>query len=269
MKYYTYDNITQPYKRYLFVWPTYRGDQWHLIESIKSVQYAMRGHEEKATYVALEDALCPLDHDVRCVLNEMGVHRWNTDYFRNGNNIGPEALEGQCKAWVELAEAFEFDYLIKIDCDTLVYDLDWVWSIEADESKALVGTFKTIPYYVFGACYGIAREMLKPLYEDAKKYKAWRGSFEDYETGMRLYRLSGGNLDYAVRYRVDPADGFILCSLKDAREEMHTMRYVNFGWDLQSIPMDKRDEYKAKQLALMRRLNELRIAPAAVGGNLR
>jgi hypothetical protein len=259
MAFYTYNNVDKPTKTYLFVWPTYRVDQWHLVESVKSVQYAMRGHEDKAIYVALEDSLCPLDREARIELQQLGVQRWTTDYFRGGNNLGSEALIGQCRAWVELAETFDFDYLVKIDCDTLVYDLSWLWAIEADESKTLVGTFKTIPYYVFGACYGIAREMLVPLCEDVERYKAWRGSFEDYETGMRLYRLSGGNLDYAIRYRVDPADGFVLCSLKDAREDMHTMRYVNFGWDLQSIPMTLRDEYKQKQLTLMRKMNELRI----------
>lgn len=260
MKYYNYNDskVTAPGKRYLFVWPTYRIDQEHLIESLKSVQYAMRGHEDKATYVALQDAFCPLDEQALRTLAEMGVKVRTSDYNRGGNNLGPEALEGQTRCWVELEKEFDFDYLVKVDCDTLVYDLHWLWAIEADESKTLVGTFRVQPYYVFGSIYGIKREMLAPLAADARTYKAWRGSFEDYETGVRLYRLAGGDLNYAIRYRVAPEDGFILCSLNQAREDMYKMRYVNFGWDLQSVPADKRPEYKRNQLAMMRRLNELR-----------
>jgi hypothetical protein len=259
MNFYCYNGVEAPTKQYLFVWPTYRIDQYHIIESVKSVQYAMRGHEEKATYVALEDSLCPLDREPRQLLKQMGVDIITTDYFRNNNNIGEEALSGQLREWCRLEEKYTFDYLVKIDCDTLVYDLKWLWAIEADESKTLVGTFKTIPYYVFGAIYGLKREVLKPLYEDACKYKAWRGSFEDYETGVRLYRMSGGDLNYAIRYRVSPEDGFILCSLRDARDEMHMSRYVNFGWDLQATPAHQRMDYKQKQLDLMKRMNGLRI----------
>jgi hypothetical protein len=219
----------------------------------------MRGYEDNAQYAALDDSLCPIDSEAKKTLIEMGVHILKTDYFRNGNNIGPDALIGQTKAFVSLMDEFDFDVLVKVDCDTLVYDASWLWSIEASHDIAsLVGTFKTIPYYVFGACYGIRKEWLEDLAKDAEQFRAWQGSFEDFETGVRLYRMSGGNLNYAVRYRVHEDDGFILCPLNAAREDMYKARYVNFGWDLQSVPRDKRPAYKQQQLEMMKRMNELR-----------
>lgn len=259
MQYYTYGNRTAPDQTYLFVWPTYRNDEWHLIESVKSVQHAMRKHPDKAIYVAMQDSLCPLSTEVIDILEGMGVNLWTTDYLRNGNNLGSEPLEGQTRTWVELAEKFDFDVLVKIDCDTQMWDAAWLWSIEdTPESVSLVGTFRACPYYVFGAAYGIKRAYLRSLAEDCRKFKAWKGSFEDYETGVRLYRISGGDLNYAVRYRVEIPDGFVLRPLEHGREDMHEARYVNLGWDYQTIPFEKKAEYKAKQLRMMKRLNELR-----------
>lgn len=252
-------------------WPAYRDDSELLLESLRAARNAFSKFPRfDVTYVMLDDAWCRVDDISRGkFLSCDKTIRFVTDYRRGPMILGGENLLGQCEAFLRAAEETEADILIKMDCDTQLFNADWIEQF-ADDTKAMAGGAFDFglnnPISMFGGCYCLKRSILRPLVEDCRKYPAHKKAWEDYEVSMRVFRLCNGDMDSLMRWRDGLADLFIVIPVNLANDSLKGARWVSLGWDFTSQPDDKKAEYKKKMLEWMRRLNDLYEAEMAEKG---
>lgn len=231
------------------VWFSFAPDQCLLLESVR----AFRRTLPEAALTVCDDGFCALPRLVRDRLAEWGVTYRKTFYPRGGHLLGPENLKGQVAEMVRAAEGA--DVLVKIDCDTLLLRADWVEAL-ADEPQALLaGSYKGLHNYPMGHCYAVRAAVLPELLKDVETYPGWAACFEDYEIGTRLHRLAGGDMDYALRWRSGPEDGFWLCNPEQVAQAALGARVVSCGFGMGAVPPEQREAYKRRQAEVMARLN--------------
>lgn len=230
------------------IWFAYAPDQCLLLESVRSVRRTL----PEATLTVCDDGFCALPRLVRERLVAEGVTYRKTFYPRGGHLLGPENLKGQVAEMARAAEGA--DVLIKIDCDTLLLKADWVEAL-ADEPLALMaGSYKGLHNYPMGHCYAVRADALPALLHDVETYPGWTACFEDYEIGTRLHRLADGDMDYALRWRSGPEDGFWLCNPEQVTQAALTARVVSCGFGMGAVKPECRAEYKRAQAEVMGRL---------------
>ncbi len=232
------------------IWFSYGADAELLKESVRSVLRIL----PTAALTVCDDGFYAVPRAVRTWLEERGVTYRKTFYPRAGNLLGPENLKGQVR---EMARAGEgADVLIKIDCDTLLLRADWIEALKDEPRSLMAGSYKGLHNYPMGHCYAVRVSALPALVEDVETYPGWAACYEDYEIGTRLHRISGGDMDYALRWRSGQEDGFWLCNPNEVAETVLQGRVLScgFGWGAVA-PADKA-QYKAAQLAIMKRVND-------------
>lgn len=242
----------------------YRNDSELLLESQRAAigAFAKTGTLEPH-FVLVDDAWCPVKREVR--ERFLAAHprssRIATGYKRGFMILGGENLKGQCEAFVEAAELTDADILVKMDADTCMFKADWLEEFAQDPKALCAGAFdfgNGNHTSVFGLCYALKREVLKPLAEDVKRFPAHHKAWEDHEVSSRVFRLANGDMDSLMRWRANvKGDGFYVIALDEANDTCVRARAVNCGWDYSSQPADKKSGYRAKVCGWMKRWNDL------------
>lgn len=84
-----------------------------------------------------------------------------TTFQRQGNLNGRECVAGQIKLMKGLVEEYDPDYVIKLDCDTVINSLEWI-----DADAAMTGwKLHANMDYCFGMCYAIHPAALDEMSE--------------------------------------------------------------------------------------------------------
>ena len=217
----------------------------------------------EASYVLIDDAWCPVLNSARATfLSRPNSSRIATGYRRGYMILGGENLVGQCEAFVDAAEATNADILVKVDSDTLIFKTDWISEFAKNPDAMIAGAFDfgyNNHTSVFGLCYAIKREMLRPLLADVRKYPAHHKAWEDHEVSSRIFRLCDGNMDSLMRWRSNThGDDFWVVPLAQANDSFINGRAMNFAWDFSAQPEAERPAFRAKVLAMMQHLNEVK-----------
>ena len=242
----------------------YRDDSELVLESQRAAIWAFSKSETlEPSFVLLDDAWCPVKREAREKF--LAAHERasviQTGYRRGFMILGGENLVGQCEAFAEAAEATDADILVKMDADTCMYKVDWIEEFATDAKALCAGAFdfgKGNHTSVFGLCYALKREVLRPLAEDVRMYPAHHKAWEDHEVSSRVFRLAGGRMDSLLRWRSNThGDDFWVISLARASDSCVNARAINCAWDYATQPPEKRAEYRAKVCTWMKRWNAL------------
>ena len=148
--------------------------------------------------------------DVAAPLAEVpaGVYYRQTSFPRRGNLNGGECIAGMVKEYARIVAEGGYDWVVKVDCDTVVNDLEWLRGI--DPGKVLqVGTSHEVAFNS-GSCYAVSRlgaaRMLAGLKTSVKKRLdvAWQ---ED--KAMFRYASLLGNVVRHVNDKNEPLAGLL------------------------------------------------------------
>lgn len=236
----------------LFLWFTYNQDEITILHSIDSVRLVV----PNANILVADDGFnsCPVQFRERC--KQFNIDYIQTDWQRNGNLIGPDHLIGYTKLLASYAD--KYDIICKIDCDTVLFNIDWIERLYKDPDAYLSGSFKTNPFYPMGNAYAIKTSICQKLYEDCVKYPSFFNSYEDYEIGVRIFRLSGGSDLSLIRYKSGVVDGFWLgdpSQIENNIDEAIKTRVVSCGFSL-NIQKNalERQQFKQSQISIMSKM---------------
>lgn len=240
-------------KRFGCVWFTYSRDEEIVRLSLAAARLTLG---DEALLVVADDGFSPCSEGFEQVCREIGAVYLQTLWSRDRNLLGPEHLKGATRLMAEIAEHCEV--VVKIDSDAVLMGCDWLERLEASTVATMSGSYKGLHNYPMGNCYAVRAEVCAALAEDCETYPAWAHSFEDYEVGVRLHRLSGGNARYSIRYVCAPADGFWLCNPGEVDVEgaLENARVVSCGFGYHGTPPIQRGAYKKAQVEVMEKLLE-------------
>lgn len=246
-------------------WLAYTADSECFRQSARAAMRTLRADERfKPTFVLLDDAWHPVDKTVReWFLSQPHTMRIITTYRRSGMLLGGENFSGQCRALDEVAKKCTLPdngILLKTDCDALLLRADWLAQFAADGQSDIAGVFdfgNRCHFSVYGFCYALRARIIAPLAEDAEKYPAHHAAWEDHETSSRIYRLRGGEVDFATRFLEGPDSGLLCQPLAQVNDTFVHAQACTFAWDYQAQPPHERQRYRAEVAGWMRRLNDL------------
>lgn len=220
-------------KRIALVWFSYKNDEAELYFSVQSVLSSALPDVDYDVFI-YDDAFCPMSLAAASSIREKGYFYTQTGWNRNGNIRGASHLIGASRIYSELNQK-GYDVILKIDPDTVVLKQDWISEFLNAPEKVSISTafYSDGPQYAFGPCYALKGNSLDQLYHDAVMIPAHQYAFEDYEVGMRLFRISGCDFESAMRYRVG-IDGFwqgaITETVLSHIDELATQRVVTTGF---------------------------------------
>lgn len=247
-----------------FAFLAYKNDSELVTEAQRAAMKAVEGSKTlEASYVLLDDAWCPVTKEAReKFLSRPRSSVVSTGYRRGFMILGGENLAGQCEAFCEAAEATDADVLVKVDAETMIFKTDWLEEFAATPEARCAGAFdfgNANHTSVFGLCYALKREVLRPLLDDVRKFPAHHKAWEDHEVSSRVFRICGGDMASLLRWRSNThGDDFWVIPLNDANDTLVNARAANFAWDYSATPEGERPAYRAKVAAMMRRLNDLK-----------
>lgn len=251
----------------------YRNDSELLMECLRAAKTAFADAPQfEPKYILVDDAWCPVKKEVReKFLAEKDTLRIVTGHRRGEMILGGEYFTGQCRAFLDAAEKTDAEILVKLDCDTLLYKVDWLREFASDPKALIAGAFdfgNANHTSVFGLCYAIKRQALAPLLEDSIRFPAHHKAWEDHETSSRIFRIAGGDMDALMRWRANNAeDGFVVVPLAQANDSFINARAANFSWDFALIPPAGKAAYRKQVAQKMKQLNDLKAKPKEEVGN--
>lgn len=207
------------------VYPAYKDDSDLMLESVRAAKTAFSKYPRlRVSWVCADDVWCSVRDDAMAkFLETPNSMRLPTTYRRGPMILGGENLVGQCETFVKAAKETNADIIAKMDCDTQLFNADWIEEF-ADNKKALCGGAFDFGYgnhiSVFGGCYLLRSSVLDSLLEDVKKYPAHHKAWEDHEVSSRIFRISGGDMDVLMRWRSGLADLFLSIPLREANDTL-------------------------------------------------
>lgn len=80
-----------------------------------------------------------------------------TNFNRGKSLMGGDCIRGQIKVYSEIFSEADADVLIKLDSDTTLESLDWLWLFNGF-GAGMWGATSDIYPSIFGACYAISRQ---------------------------------------------------------------------------------------------------------------
>lgn len=242
---------------------SYRDDSELVLESQRA---AIKAFSKEPTldvsYILLDDAWCRTTKACRekflAASDKASV--METPYRRGTMILGGENLTGQIEAFCDVAEATDADILVKMDADTCMFKADWIKDFAEDEKALCAGAFdfqNGNHTSVFGLCYALKRQILRPLLDDCRTYPAHHHAWEDHEVSSRVFRLANGDMEALMRWRSNTqGDDFWVMALGQANDTCIFARAANCAWDFSSQPADKKPAFRANVLAWMRKWND-------------
>lgn len=242
---------------------SYRDDSELVLESQRA---AIKAFSKEPTldvnYVLLDDAWCRTTKECRekflAASDKASV--LETPYRRGTMILGGENLTGQIEAFCDAAEAADADILVKMDADTCMFRADWIKEFAEDEKALCAGAFdfqNGNHTSVFGLCYALKRQILRPLLDDCRTYPAHHHAWEDHEVSSRVFRMAKGDMEALMRWRSNTnGDDFWVIPLSQANDTLVFARAANCAWDFSSQPADKKPAFRANVLAWMRKWND-------------
>lgn len=153
---------------------TYKND-WELLEqSLKALPMVEKRMEDELEVFVVDESCNPLPKIPD------GVNYSQSCFDRQKNLNGVECVEGMLTIYKSILEQ-GFDWLIKIDCDTVLNSIEWL----RDKNNKLisqVGTSHKMPYNS-GSCYAVSlagiNAMLDRLQDPITKIRADKSRMED------------------------------------------------------------------------------------------
>lgn len=185
------------------VYFTYGGDAEFLGLSLAGLEMLRKQTGDEVEVFVFDDAAAPL-----AVVPE-GVVYEQTSFAREGNLNGVACVDGMLEAY---AKAFErgADWVIKIDSDVVLNDVDWLRGYEL-QAVAEVGC-RHVNDFCSGACYALTRvgmEAVREALTDANtRRRANIGWVEDRIVG-RLCSMSGLRVVYLGGVYNVPHEGLL------------------------------------------------------------
>lgn len=235
------------------IWFTYSRDEALVRLSIEAAKLTLG---KDAVYIVADDGFSPCSEAFADWCAEQGVIYLQTIWSRDRNLLGPDHLKGATRLMAEVGEHCKI--VVKIDSDAVLMRRDWLNRLADSGVATMTGSYKGLHNYPMGNCYAVRGDVCAALAEDCETYPAWAHSFEDYEVGVRLHRLSGENPRYAIRYVCNPADGFWLCNPAEVNvaAALENARVVSCGFGYQATPPTQREAFKKAQVEIMGKLLE-------------
>lgn len=226
----------------LFMFFTYSNDEWMIYYSTKFLRqknFVDQSRDDKI--IIIDDANSPLSTLAQSKLKEKpDVIYVQSSYNRNGNLIGNEHMIESLRLINKIIRKNNLDpsVIVKMDCDTLLFNDDFINRL-IDENKYMsTGYFPGNSLcYAFGPCYAWNPQLINYLIEDLENAPAHFNSFEDYEMGMRTWRLSGFDGEKFARYMTNLNGGFITMNPRDYNKDiltLPTIRALSVGFGLKS-----------------------------------
>lgn len=251
-------------KRVAIAFLCYRDDSELLLESQRAAMAAFaKSSTLEPVFVLVDDSWCRTTREAR--ERFLSAHP-NTVYYPTGYRrgqmiLGGECILGQCEAFECIANLTDADILLKMDVDTCLFKTDWIDEFAADDSAKCAGAFdfgNGNHTSVFGLCYALKRDILKPLVEDLRKYPAHHRAWEDHEVSSRVFRINNGDMDSLMRWRSNTnGDDFWVIALSQANDTCINARAANCAWDYASTPSDEKGDFRRRVCAQMKRWNDL------------
>lgn len=168
---------------------TYAGDAELLELAVKAGPW-LRGQGHAVDVYVMDDAAAPL------AVPPAGCRYRQTRFERCGNLNGAECVAGMVQAYEEVFERGVYEWVVKVDADTFVNDLEWLRGVPG----VFAGTVH-VGDYCSGACYALKRAGVEWLRERMVE-PSWRGAaqrgFCEDKVIFNMCRLSGLGV-HAVR----------------------------------------------------------------------
>ena len=247
--------------RVTFVWFSYSVDSFLFEQSFRAAtETTKRDDRIEAEFVLADDIWNPVEDGVKSrFLAKENTRIFETTYRRTNMLLGGENLEGQVLAMKRAKDETKSDIIVKVDCDTLIYQSDWLVKLAESKTADITGVFDfgfNCHFSIYGFTYAIKSRIIDDLVKDVKKYPAHHHAWEDHEISSRIFRLRNGELDFAIRYLEGPQSGFIVRRLMDVNNTFVNSQACTFAWDYQT----SRDKisYRKAVCDWMHHLNDIR-----------
>lgn len=131
------------------VYFTYERDAELLGMSLQALPQLRSREGDEVSVFVFDDANAPL-----AVVPE-GVVYEQTSFDRKGNLNGLECIDGMLALYESVFERTGAEWIVKLDCDTYLNDLDWLRGMDA-ATVAQAGC-RHVNDFCSGACYAVSR----------------------------------------------------------------------------------------------------------------
>lgn len=186
--------------RIKIIYFTYKNDAQILKESLKSVKHTFDKYKNDIVYSVsvLDEINKELDTDTIKFIQSLNFNYRVTDWDRKGNLIGQQNLVRQVEEFYN--ESIGYDYIIKIDSDTMIYDLNFLLT-KINDTYLLYGNSFNNTTYPIGNFYMIKvikdnLNILQLLLSDIRHYPSNDICHEDVEIGQRITKIGREYFDY-------------------------------------------------------------------------
>lgn len=243
----------------------YRGEGELLRRSTRQViEVAKNSGRNVAVQVSiLYDAEHPLTHaELKALKDELpeDTRFEPTYYFRNGNQHGHDCILGMLKEMDKASVLYpygECHAIVKVDPDTMIRSLDYVFDLVDDKDAVFTASYKREPMYAMGLTYALEPYILSDLIADEEKYPSHHDALENYEISRRIIQQHGEDGVIRLEHGVGVGDMCIsepheVDKINDQmRAEIKGITAYSCGFSYNATPPDKKPEYRQRQYAFM------------------
>lgn len=229
---------------------TYKNDAEMLIVTLKQ----LLSLSQSARIVVIDDAHRPMSRTHCDAIRALGCIVEHSTHFRNGNLLGHDHTLYHAEKMKELASGPD-DIVVKLDPDTVLFDLSWIEAFKHDSDALLAGAYKVHISYIMGMAYAVKGVILDAYLDDVRRYPSWLRSFEDFEVSSRIYRLT--DRDPYAAHRFNVSDGWVHCNYAESaqiRPLLASCKVFNGG----AIPDKSNIPAQAGHLAFVKKLIDMR-----------
>ena len=159
-----YANPWQPIRNKVAIfYMAFSGDTQCLIESVRSIKRLSSKYD--FDIFIIDDIASPLKEI------PSGCHRYFSFFFRNGNLNGAECAHGMMMSMLTCARKCRAEYILKVDSDMIVKDLDsFLRPLDYDREQVIGFKLNPNMNYAAGVCYLLP---VNALYNAIRCFNSW------------------------------------------------------------------------------------------------
>jgi hypothetical protein len=189
-----------------YMYYSYKGDQKLLLSSVRVLR---KQTDDKI--IIVDDGFNPMEKEYYDLLKGLMCDIVVSGHNRYCNLLGTEHTLYHARKMYELAPNND-DLIVKLDPDTIIFDLGWLKKFKDDKNSVLIGAFKQHINYMMGMCYAVkGGEPLLVYLHDVEKYPSWVQCLEDFEVSSRYYRVTDRDPHKITRIDLMRNNGWCLC----------------------------------------------------------
>lgn len=182
-----------------------------------------------------------------------------TYYPRNGNQHGHDCIIGMLKAMKSVVKCPDDEIVVKVDPDTLVFDLKWLHTFASATTKYFTASYRIHPHYAMGLTYAIKPCIIDDIIKDEEDFPSHHDALENFEISQRVFRIYGEPGVIRIPFGPEAYKGMYIgephkLPTENGMVEQQLMRLTSYscGWSYRATPVQDKMKYRQAQLEFLK-----------------